>query len=43
MFLLATILHLGHNSILKQFIKVDLNLNNSFLVHFEKLWSSLFT
>lgn len=43
MYLCSTILRLGHNSILKQFIKVDLILNNSFLAHFEKLWSSLFT
>lgn len=33
---------LGHNSFLKQLIKVVLILNKSLLVHFEKLRSSLF-
>ena len=42
MYLHPTNLQLGHNSILKQLIKVVLILDKSSLVHFEQLWSSLF-
>lgn len=40
MYLRPTDLHLGHNSLLKQLIKVILILDMPLLVHFEKLRSS---
>lgn len=40
MYLRPTVLHLGHDNIWKQLIKVILILDKSLLVHFEKLWSS---